>query len=80
VLKAEEHHAKAFLDALRLIGLGYSWGGFESLAVLGELEHARTARPWTEGPVIRLHVGLEDVRDIVADLEGAFSAMALLAA
>jgi cystathionine beta-lyase len=80
VLKAEEHHAKAFLDALRLIGLGYSWGGFESLAVLGELEHARTARPWTEGPVIRLHVGLEDVRDIVADLEGGFSAMALLAA
>jgi cystathionine beta-lyase/cystathionine gamma-synthase len=36
--------------------------------------------PGPEGPVIRLHVGLEDVRDIVADLEGAFSAMALLAA
>jgi cysteine-S-conjugate beta-lyase len=76
VLHGEERQAKAFLDALRLIGLGYSWGGFESLAVPGELAHSRSVRPWTEGPVIRLHVGLEDVADLVADLERGFAAMA----
>ena len=48
----------------RLFGLGYSWGGFESLAVMSELAQTRTVRPWTEGPVIRLQVGLEDVADL----------------
>ncbi len=76
VLNGEDRHASAFLDALKLIGLGFSWGGFESLAALGELGGCRTVRPWTEGPAIRLHIGLEDVRDIVADLERGFAAMA----
>jgi cystathionine beta-lyase len=76
VLKGEERHAKAFLNALQLFGLGFSWGGFESLAVLGELQECRTVRPWAEGPVIRLHVGLEDVDDILADLDRGFAAMA----
>ncbi|MYZ50126.1 cystathionine beta-lyase [Rhizobiales bacterium L72] len=75
VLDAGEDEAKRFLDALRLFGLGYSWGGFESLAVLGELRHTRTVRPWREGPVIRLHIGLEDLEDILADLDQAFAAM-----
>jgi cystathionine beta-lyase len=75
VLDGEERHAKAFLNALKLFGLGFSWGGFESLAVLGELENCRTVRKWTEGPVIRLHVGLEDVRDLIDDLERGFAAM-----
>lgn len=75
VLKGSEADAKSFLNALKLIGLGYSWGGFESLAVLGETENMRTARPWTEGPAIRLHVGLEDVADIIADLEEGFAAI-----
>jgi cystathionine beta-lyase len=76
VLNGGERQAHAFLDALRLFGLGFSWGGFESLAALGELRHCRTVRPWTEGPTIRLHIGLEDVRDILADLERGFAAMA----
>ena len=76
VLKSEERHASAFLDALKLFGLGFSWGGFESLAALSELRVCRTVRPWREGPAIRLHIGLEDVRDIIADLERGFAAMA----
>ena len=76
VLKGEEQQAKAFLNALTLFGLGYSWGGFESLAVLSELKQFRTVRPWTEGPAIRLHVGLEDVADLIEDLERGFSAAA----
>jgi cystathionine beta-lyase len=76
VLRGDERHAKAFLDALELIGLGFSWGGFESLAALGEMEKCRTVRPWTEGQTIRLHVGLEDVADLIADLERGFAAMA----
>ena len=76
VLEGGEAHAAAFLNALGLFGLGYSWGGFESLAAPGELRHSRTARPWTEGPTIRLHVGLEDVADLIADLERGFAAMA----
>lgn len=76
VLNGDDSQCKAFLDALELIGLGYSWGGFESLAALGELTHCRTVRPWTEGPLVRLHVGLEDVADIEADLERGFRAMA----
>ena len=76
VLNGDERHAKAFLNALTLFGLGYSWGGFESLAVLSELTHTRTVRPWTEGPVIRLQVGLEDVADLSEDLERGFAAVA----
>jgi cystathionine beta-lyase len=76
VLNGGIEDAKRFLDGLKLFGLGFSWGGFESLAVVAELSRARTVRPWTEGPVIRLHIGLEDVGDIIADLEGGFAAMA----
>jgi cystathionine beta-lyase len=75
VLDGEDRHSRAFLNALELFGLGYSWGGFESLAVPGELEHCRSVRVWDEGPVIRLHIGLEDVADLVEDLEAGFAAM-----
>lgn len=68
---------KAFFDAFRLFGMGWSWGGFESLCVHVRPETARTATRWTaEGPVIRIHAGLEDPGDLVADLENAFAAMA----
>jgi cystathionine beta-lyase len=62
--QAEAH---AFLDALEIFGLGYSWGGYESLAVnvfLGD----RTVRKEYEGPVIRLQIGLEDVEDLKEDI------------
>jgi len=58
-----------FLDALTLFGLGYSWGGFESLAVPAMAEKSRTAVPWkADGTLIRLHIGLEDPEDLKADL------------
>ena len=62
----------AMLNALELFGLGFSWGGFESLAIHcgPQLKTARTAEPWrAEGPVVRFHVGLEDPADLIADLE-----------
>jgi cystathionine beta-lyase len=76
VLNGDVDHAKAFLNGLQLFGLGFSWGGFESLAVISELEHSRTVRKWSEGPVIRLHIGLEDPADLIEDLERGFAAMA----
>ncbi len=76
VLKGGIEDAKRFLNGLKLFGIGASWGGFECLAIPAQLDHARTVRPWTEGAVIRLHIGLEDVADIVADLERGFAALA----
>ncbi|RXF67426.1 cystathionine beta-lyase [Hansschlegelia zhihuaiae] len=61
----------AFLDGLELFGLGFSWGGFESLAIPYDVRKVRTATSGvTGGPTIRLHIGLEDVEDLIADLEG----------
>ncbi|MBM3512878.1 MAG: cystathionine beta-lyase [Alphaproteobacteria bacterium] len=62
----------AMIDTLKLFPLGYSWGGFESLACPSSAGKARTARPWTEPmPGVRIHVGLEDSDDLIADLEQA---------
>ena len=69
--KAKAH---AFLDALRIFGLGYSWGGFESLALHVNLNDRRVAKAPTEGPVLRLQIGLEDVADLKADIEKGFAA------
>ncbi|MEM6491522.1 MAG: PLP-dependent transferase, partial [Pseudomonadota bacterium] len=67
----------AFLEALTLFGMGYSWGGFESLVVPQDPRPLRTANPWTgDGPLVRFHIGLEDVADLIADLERGFAAMA----
>ncbi len=60
----------AFLDGLRLFGLGFSWGGFESLALDCDPQFGvRVQRPRFAGPVVRLNVGLEDPDDLIADLE-----------
>lgn len=69
--KAKAH---AFLNALRIFGLGYSWGGFESLALHVNLNDRRVTKAPTEGPVLRLQIGLEDVADIKADIERGFAA------
>ncbi|MCV0396322.1 MAG: cystathionine beta-lyase [Rhizobiaceae bacterium] len=66
--------AHAFLDALRLFGLGYSWGGFESLAVHVNLSDRTIAKAPQGGPLIRLQIGLEDVDDLKADLARALDA------
>ncbi len=66
--------AHAFLDALKIFGLGYSWGGYESLAIhvwLGDRVHSKAP---SEGPVIRLQIGLEDAVDLRADIERGLAA------
>jgi cysteine-S-conjugate beta-lyase len=64
----------AMLDGLALFGMGYSWGGFESLIIPFNPTRYRTATRWTaEGPALRLHVGLDDSRDLIADLDAGFA-------
>ena len=76
VLKGSDRLAAArFLDALRLFGIGFSWGGFESLALDAELGDRTVAKAPSEGRVIRLQVGLEDVADLRRDLETGFEAL-----
>lgn len=61
--------AAALIDGLELFGIGYSWGGYESLALPVDPTPDRTATKWqAEGPVIRLNIGLEDCDDLIADL------------
>jgi len=60
--------AHAFLDALGIFGLGYSWGGYESLAVPVWLDDRTIARDRYDGPLVRLQIGLEDVEDLKRDL------------
>ncbi len=67
----------AFLDTLELFGIGASWGGYESLAIPFDCAPIRTATTWAPGgPTVRLHIGLEAVEDLCADLERGFAAMA----
>ncbi|EFP95429.1 cystathionine beta-lyase [Vibrio caribbeanicus] len=66
----------AFLDTLQHFSMGYSWGGFESLVLANEpksFNSLRTiANPNFKGTLIRVHIGLEDVDDLIADLTAAF--------
>lgn len=63
----------AMLDGLSLFGMGYSWGGFESLILPAFPDRIRTAVPWRgRGTLIRLHAGLEDAEDLIRDLDRAF--------
>jgi cystathionine beta-lyase len=67
----------AFLDDLELFGLGYSWGGFESLVIPFDCRSYRTTTQWApEGPALRFSIGLEDAADLIADLEAAFARLA----
>jgi cysteine-S-conjugate beta-lyase len=70
------------IDALRLFGIGYSWGGFESLVVPLDPAPYRSVTPWPPAGMdpadrfgVRLSIGLEDPADLIADLEQAFAAM-----
>ena len=66
----------AFVEALELFGIGASWGGFESLALPTTGFITRTAGSGKfDGPVMRLHIGLEDVADLIADLERGLKVM-----
>ncbi len=72
---APQKAVDALLDSLTLFGMGYSWGGFESLAIPFDCSGYRTATRWAPGgPTLRLHIGLEDIGDLKADLERGFAA------
>ena len=82
VLTEQDDAARCrFIDALRLFGIGFSWGGYESLALPVDPGTVRTATAWPRedsiaGSAVRLSIGLEDADDLIADLAQAFSAMA----
>lgn len=65
---------EAFLNGLKLFGLGYSWGGFESLVIPFEPDRQNLGRRWAKGSSgIRFHIGLEDPDDLIADLIAGFT-------
>jgi cystathionine beta-lyase len=69
-----ENSVNAMIDGMKHFGIGWSWGGFESLIIPADFE--RTACKFVaEGPVIRIHAGLEDAGDLLADLEAGFARM-----
>jgi cystathionine beta-lyase len=70
---ADEAARAAFVDALELFGIGYSWGGFESLAL--PVNPVRTVSRPPAPSLVRLHIGLEDADDLIEDLAHAFAAI-----
>lgn len=76
VLKpAPQAAVDALLDTVKLFGMGYSWGGFESLIIPFDCSEYRTATAWAPGgPTLRLHIGLESLSDLKADLDRGFAA------
>ena len=77
VLKpASKQAVDAFLDTVTLFGMGYSWGGFESLVIPFDCTSYRTATTWNPGgPTLRFHIGLENLDDLKADLARGFEAL-----
>lgn len=65
----------ALCEKRKHFGIGYSWGGYESLIVPGQIQSLRSAQPWQGGQLIRLHVGLENADDLIADLDQGLHAM-----
>jgi cystathionine beta-lyase len=71
----DEASRAALIDALHHFGIGYSWGGYESLALPVDPHRYRTATtPGFAGPLVRLQIGLEDPADLIADLDRGFAA------
>ena len=71
---ASEAAVAAMLDDLQLFGMGYSWGGFESLVIPFDCASYRTVTRWAPGgPALRIQVGLEDLDDLKADLDAGFA-------
>jgi cystathionine beta-lyase len=82
ILRADAQARARFVDALSLFGIGYSWGGFESLVVPVDPASIRAVTPWPPAGIdpahkfgLRLSIGLEDPADLIADLERGFAAM-----
>jgi cystathionine beta-lyase len=72
-LAITEAQSRRFVDALTLFGIGFSWGGFESLVQWVELPALKVHSYWSgrANPIVRLHIGLEDPADLIADLDQA---------
>jgi cystathionine beta-lyase len=74
--KASEKQVRAFIDSLQLFGIGASWGGYESLAMPALPVRTAAGRPWKgERSGVRLHIGLENVDELIADLERGFKVL-----
>ena len=70
----ERKRVAAMLDGMKLFGMGASWGGFESLLIPTWPAQNRTVTKWqAEGQTMRIHIGLEDPEDLIADLEAGFA-------
>ncbi|MDP5189988.1 cystathionine beta-lyase [Rheinheimera baltica] len=79
VLKhGSQQQVEAFIEGMAHFKMGFSWGGYESLITATmKVQNLRTATTWPySGPLIRLHIGLEDVDDLIADLDAAFTRFA----
>lgn len=66
-----EEQVAALIDGLQLFGLGASWGGYESLIIPAQPQRTVVPLPW-RGPLLRIHAGLEDADDLIADLQAGF--------
>jgi cystathionine beta-lyase len=78
---ASEAAVAAMIDGLELFGIGYSWGGFESLVIPFDCTTYRTATRWAPGgPTLRFHVGFEDLEDLKEDLDRGFARLRQAAA
>jgi cystathionine beta-lyase len=68
----------AFIDSLQLFGIGFSWGGFESLVLPFDCKSYRTATQWQyTGPAVRFSIGLEDIDDLIEDLRNGFKRLSV---
>lgn len=65
----------ALCEGRRHFGIGYSWGGYESLIMPARLQGLRSVRPWQGGPLVRLQIGLEAPEDLIADLAEGLAAL-----
>ena len=73
----EERAVDAFLDSLKLFGMGFSWGGYESLVIPFDPNPYRSATTWqAPGPALRFHIGLEAIEDLQNDLAKGFAVLA----
>ncbi|WP_254602009.1 cystathionine beta-lyase [Sphingomonas bacterium] len=71
--RADEAARARLIDSLSLFGIGFSWGGFESLALPIDPAPIRETRTWPTGALVRIHIGIEDPADLIADLDQAFA-------
>ena len=68
----EKDQVAKMLDNMSIFKMGYSWGGFESLIVPYDTKPPRSANPWTDGQLIRIHAGLEAIEDMIEDFSEGF--------